>query len=472
MKKVALVALFGLIWSLVQAQTEAWMGLYIQGVKVGYTGSSTRPDTWQGKPMTKIWTINVLQGKMLGGDLSMRQTMTYWIDDKFRPARIEIRTESQGRVQLANADVRDDSIQIAIESQGEKSSKRVSIPAGARLVDDPSRYVLLNPDLNQDEVYLLDPTTLDLVKNNVQRRSGQLVRVGKNEVFANLIEVVDPRATLKVFVDKAGNAIKIEGPFGMEFLPEPRKVAEDLSQTGTIAIDLAEASRIVPDKPIPSPSETTRVEMKVRGIDLGRIPSGGHQVVTKDGDAWRLIIEPVQERGPKSILEASKTQGAWTKATHLIPSDSPEMVALAQEIIGSTTQADLAAEKLRTHVAGMMSTTTGIGVLRDAREVLRTKEGLCRDHAILLATLCRAAGIPARLVSGLIYQDGAFYYHAWVEAWTGSGWLGLDSTRNQARLTGGHLKLNQGNVEEAFLFPVLEGVKIEIVDVRLGRGDR
>jgi transglutaminase-like putative cysteine protease len=53
---------------------------------------------------------------------------------------------------------------------------------------------------------------------------------------------------------------------------------------------------------------------------------------------------------------------------------------------------------------------------------------------VLLAALLRAAGIPARLVTGLVYladfagAEGVFGYHMWVQAWTGGSWLDLDAT--------------------------------------------
>ncbi|MFX8601193.1 transglutaminase-like domain-containing protein, partial [Acinetobacter baumannii] len=65
-----------------------------------------------------------------------------------------------------------------------------------------------------------------------------------------------------------------------------------------------------------------------------------------------------------------------------------------------------AALSIRRYVHGIMQPNAGIGVVRDAREVLTTKEGVCRDYAVLTTTLLRAAGIPARLATGLEYANG------------------------------------------------------------------
>lgn len=69
-----------------------------------------------------------------------------------------------------------------------------------------------------------------------------------------------------------------------------------------------------------------------------------------------------------------------------------------------------------------------------ASEVARARSGDCTEHAVLLAALLRAAGVPSRVVSGLVYledfagAEGIFGYHLWVQAWTGGRWLDLDPT--------------------------------------------
>jgi transglutaminase-like putative cysteine protease len=66
-------------------------------------------------------------------------------------------------------------------------------------------------------------------------------------------------------------------------------------------------------------------------------------------------------------------------------------------------------------------------------QVLADRRGVCQDFAHLMLAVSRAAGIPARYVSGYLYTekppagDGAM--HAWVEAYVPSaGWIGFDPT--------------------------------------------
>ncbi|MCK2219083.1 transglutaminase family protein [Actinomadura sp. ATCC 31491] len=75
------------------------------------------------------------------------------------------------------------------------------------------------------------------------------------------------------------------------------------------------------------------------------------------------------------------------------------------------------------------------GVRASAQEAWDLGEGACQDLAHLTAGLLRAAGLPARYVSGYLHPrpgaevgepvDGQS--HAWVEYWAGE-WLPLDPT--------------------------------------------
>jgi transglutaminase-like putative cysteine protease len=72
-----------------------------------------------------------------------------------------------------------------------------------------------------------------------------------------------------------------------------------------------------------------------------------------------------------------------------------------------------------------------------AAAALARGEGVCQDQAHVFISCCRAAGIPARYVSGYLYSggddDGTAASHAWVDAWIGDAkaWLGIDVTHHE-----------------------------------------
>jgi transglutaminase-like putative cysteine protease len=97
---------------------------------------------------------------------------------------------------------------------------------------------------------------------------------------------------------------------------------------------------------------------------------------------------------------------------------------------------DVAAEsisaRVHEHVTYMPGAT---GVRTDAQEAWDKGQGVCQDMAQLTVALMRAAGLPARYVSGYLHPDpkaepgrtAIGQSHAWVEYWAGD-WTPLDPT--------------------------------------------
>lgn len=84
------------------------------------------------------------------------------------------------------------------------------------------------------------------------------------------------------------------------------------------------------------------------------------------------------------------------------------------------------------------------------QEVLQLRTGVCQDFAHVMLGLCRVLRIPARYVSGYLYNGpaeqlkGSQASHAWVEVYIpGHGWLGLDPTNDQP-VNGHYVKIGYG----------------------------
>ena len=83
-----------------------------------------------------------------------------------------------------------------------------------------------------------------------------------------------------------------------------------------------------------------------------------------------------------------------------------------------------------------------------ARGVYESRSGECGGHSLLLAAFCRAVGIPARMVWGVMYvpgEGGKFGQHGWTEVWMGEqGWLPVDATADQVDFAdSGHIRLSE-----------------------------
>lgn len=82
----------------------------------------------------------------------------------------------------------------------------------------------------------------------------------------------------------------------------------------------------------------------------------------------------------------------------------------------------------------MTFTTNVTNTFTQAEAALAQGEGVCQDYAHIFIAAARAAGIPARYVSGYLMRDDTVEQtagHAWAEAHVdGLGWVGFDAANN------------------------------------------
>jgi transglutaminase-like putative cysteine protease len=152
-------------------------------------------------------------------------------------------------------------------------------------------------------------------------------------------------------------------------------------------------------------------------------------------------------------------------ATPFLQSDHPRIKDQVQQILKDERDARQAVRQLLTWTYTALDKEPTVGV-PTALEALRSKKGDCNEHAVLFTAFARAAGIPARVAAGVVYMEGAFYYHAWSEVWLGQ-WVAVDPVLNQFPADATHIKFIQGGPEEHMaLLKIIGQVRMEVVEYK------
>ncbi|MCX7918970.1 MAG: transglutaminase domain-containing protein [bacterium] len=112
---------------------------------------------------------------------------------------------------------------------------------------------------------------------------------------------------------------------------------------------------------------------------------------------------------------------------------TPEVVQLAKEIIGSETNPYYQAKAIYTwcinNIAYVYPPNRGI------RFSLPRKTGDCGEYSLIFTALCRAVGIPARVVNGHWCCAAKKNYHVWNEFYLPNyGWIPADATDGRTNI--------------------------------------
>jgi len=202
--------------------------------------------------------------------------------------------------------------------------------------------------------------------------------------------------------------------------------------------------------------------VKISGIETNQFELTRHRQKF-DGRVLEVKVEsfPPKQTLPVQALAGQKNLDRYLEGDASIPVHDIAIQKKAKEIVGAENDLWQRAKKIHEFVYKGVDKTPTVSV-PNALEVLKTMRGDCNEHAVLYTALARAAGIPTRIVVGLVYGDrysgeSGFYYHAWVEVFTGKEWIAIDPTWNQMPADATHLAFVEGGLDQQVLVTSLMG---------------
>jgi hypothetical protein len=229
--------------------------------------------------------------------------------------------------------------------------------------------------------------------------------------------------------------------------------------------DVLETTAIAANKRLRA--SLTVLRARLGGVDLrGFELAGGRQQIVGDTLVVRREDGPALAARYIAIVDgAARRRFPDLKAETFLEVDHPEIVALASRIADGSRDPRVIAQRINQWVHDSVRKEVSIGI-PSALHVLHTRRGDCNEHTQLYVALARAAGVRARIASGLAYVDGKFYYHAWPEVLL-RGWVAVDPTFGQFPADAAHLRFVLGGLgRQAELLRLVGGLTIDVVDTR------
>jgi len=280
----------------------------------------------------------------------------------------------------------------------------------------------------------------------------------KNNIYSSLVDN-------DVWVDLKGNTVKesVRDDLVVTNAENEKSARNYLANAAVAKKDLIlDFSLIKIEPPISEPDR-----LKLLAVDFFDMPKdlpllqGARQQATALGNGVvRFVL--AQQNG--KVAEAAPTPADLQPADR-IPSENPEIVKQKDAIVGKEKDPAAKVRALVQWVAKEIQGTVTDSV--SPVETLQKKNGNCQSHARLYTALARAAGIPTRFVSGVVYAPKqGFLYHSWAESYLDGCWMPVDPTFGQIPADLTHIKLEEGDTPDdmGMLASVVGKVKAKVVE--------
>jgi hypothetical protein len=457
--------------------SEYWMGLYMEGVKVGYSHALETSFSCQGESFIKSINGSWMRVSRLGGapvEIVSSQESVYKADET--PIETVVRTKmSEGEIVL-QAEIQKDKI---LFKSGEKLIKELPYKEKFYL-GIPIKEIIEGGDLKPGKKFtfpILDPlsyaikdSTFEVVAEEDVLLLGEKKRLW--HVRTEMMSIIP--VVMEEWIDEKGDIWKSVSQASFMTTTSIRMPKEKALEISEENLDIAFSTIIRSDVVFENPLQVKEITFQLSGISPEIVKGfpfddGSQTLLEVHGDfsLVRTNSQIFREEDSAIIPINDLRLQDDLKPTSFCQSDDREIVGKAKEIVGEEKNAWRAAKKIAEWVEREMSANYDVG-FATAAEILKNREGDCSEHTVIMVALCRAAGIPARAAVGVMYAGGIFAYHMWPEVYVGrwinldAKWLAVDEETGEYYTDATHIKFGHSSLDDN-IFQEMVGAVSEII---------
>jgi transglutaminase-like putative cysteine protease len=422
---------------------DEWFGVYKDGRKIGHAHREVAPRDDGGWRFTETSVVTLA---MLGTPQTLRSELLAETDERFALRSFAYTLVTPATTFGAQGTSDDHTLRARYGAKGQEAdlvlplTEPIALPSTLRprvLADHPrpgARYT----------VPVFSPLTASTEPLTFVVEARERLTTASGPVDTLRVAEEHQSVKTRAWIDDDGNVVREEAVLGFTLEREPRAQAVT-GADGRAPVDLVATSGIPLAGTITDPRDAATLTLRLGGAAAARVPSDPpRQRRTAD----RLVVtrEQIPSDAPALGTVPPDVDEATLAASPFIESEDAAIRARARAVVGDATDPRAAARRLVEWVHDAVEKAPSVTV-PSAREVLTSLRGDCNEHAVLLAALARAAGIPARVVAGAVYANDGFYYHAWNELWVGA-WVSADAVFDQLPADATHVKLIEGGLEQ------------------------
>jgi len=429
---------------------ESWYAIYLQDARSGHMHSVVSRGPGPDAVIRSVTTMEISLSR-LGTSLRTTMEMTYEEDDAGRILRFSLNTKASNFPMNVRGEIEGKS--LVLKTGNLPAQRRAWDPEviGPHAAERIQRAKGLHPgaevsfDTFAAESLRKAHVTVKVVKQENVDVMGRTRRLWRTETTQDLI----PGMIVTSWVDKAAHTIKSEVPMlglTMRYVLCSPEMAMGKTQPAEIFL----ASGVVRVKRnVPNAHHSREAVYRLRfenpaALDLN-LEDERQTILKRDGKTITLRVRAV---GPPKQAPLRTPPGfeKYLKATPYLQATDPRLVAAAHKATGDEKDPWRRAKILEEWVNEAITAKNLSVGFASASETLKTREGDCSEHAVLLAALLRADKTPSRVAFGLLYVNTprtggpVFGAHMWTEVWLGH-WVPLDATLAKPLVDAMHIKL-------------------------------
>lgn len=433
---------------------DSWMNIFQDGKKIGF--SNVRLVKYQDQYQfheTVFMKINTLG---ISQDITLKTDGIFNSD--FSLSSIDVEIVSGVFKFQASAHVSGETLVVTTQNAADQQTLTIPLKNKPYLTAGIMNAVMAaDPKPGQTFSYeIFDPATMgqEVVKVHIIGPEPTQLKDTTHHAVKVALEFKGVRQY--AWLDESGDILKESGILGITM----ERTTRDDAMFGLpvqSSEDLTYVASIESNMVLLNPENLNKLTVRISGIDPELLQLDGGRQQFHDS-----ILTIEKETIPtESQSEIPSELYEFLKPTPFIQSEHPSIKELTKTLVSDDDPIDQKATKILKWVNEHIEKRPVLSV-PNALSTLENRVGDCNEHAMLVAAMAQAAGIPVQVEVGVVYLKERFYYHAWNSLWLGK-WITADALFGQMPADVTHIRFST-EFRQLDLLSAIGKIKLEILE--------
>lgn len=426
---------------------EYYFGIYLKDIRIGFLKRITmKTDTGY-----KIYEEGVMLMSFLGEKKELQISLYGDMDNESRLNAFTFQIVSNRETTHVKGVMEKPGLSLTVMSGGQQTRQIINVREKPLIPSSLPDYIVKGGYETQKtlRVPVFDPSAMANYEAEISLLGWESIVIEGEKIRAFHIKTAFKGIEIHGWIDESGAIVKEVSPVGLTVLKEREQEDQKADYMNVETLSSVETTGTVKDQNN-ARFMTMRIDTKpeLRAV-IGKYNNlNGNILENERGNLSRIHLDPQNYRAPSVFIDSNDKN---IRATAIMATRGSGTEREKVRSIGRWVNANM--KKIPTFSIPLAS------------DVLKKRVGDCNEHAVLFAALARAAGIPAAIASGVVYNKGRFFYHAWNLVYIDGKWTDLDSTFGQFPADPTHIIMAVGDISDGIeVMQFVRNLKIHIME--------
>lgn len=404
------------------------MDVFLGGKKVGYyVEEKTYVDS-----LIRIEERNKMRFEVYGNDVEIFSNSVSFYDRKWNIKKFFVSVKSKDISFFLNGYLQDDKFVIKTDLSGKEKTDILDVKGKKIIFNIES----VDREILKENLFTLNPLNMKLEKVDIKFLKDESLKISGKTFASSKYLLKSESSTFYLWFDKKNRCVKSLSDQGIEM------VLTDSVKEPTENFNILDYFKIEAKGNFRNIRKDNYAKYVIEGIKDKDL-SNYRQIHKKD--TLEVFRKTLNSEGFEEIKDSF----------YLMPDSS--IISISERLFKESRFDTLTFIKKSMEFVNKKLKKKVFSGLVTPSQILKNSYGDCTEHSQLFASLLISKNVRVNVVSGLVFSEGQFFYHAWNNVFYKGKIYSIDPTFKQFEVDPSHIEISIGFPPQEVLLKNISG---------------